>query len=75
MERDGPNQLSPPKTTPKWIKFCANLFGGFAMLLWIGAILCVIAYGIDYYTLERPSKDNASFFFTVDSVSYCNFFL
>ena len=32
--RDGPNALSPPKTTPEWVKFCKNLFGGFALLLW-----------------------------------------
>lgn len=29
--RDGPNVLTPPKTTPEWVKFCKNLFGGFAM--------------------------------------------
>ncbi|PAV78850.1 hypothetical protein WR25_13870 [Diploscapter pachys] len=54
----GPNALSPPKTTHEWIKFCKNLFGGFAMLLWIGAILCYIAYSVDYFTMEYPSKDN-----------------
>jgi sodium/potassium-transporting ATPase subunit alpha len=58
MARDGPNSLSPPRTTPEWIKFCKNLFGGFAMLLWVGAILCYIAYAVDYFTLEHPSKDN-----------------
>ena len=42
----GPNALTPPKTTPEWVKFCKNLFSGFAMLLWIGAILCFIAYTI-----------------------------
>ena len=42
----GPNALTPPPTTPEWVKFCKNLFSGFAMLLWIGAILCFIAYGI-----------------------------
>lgn len=46
LERDGPNALTPPKQTPEWVKFCKNLFGGFALLLWIGAILCFIAYGI-----------------------------
>nr|XP_027198282.1 sodium/potassium-transporting ATPase subunit alpha-like [Dermatophagoides pteronyssinus] len=46
LERDGPNALTPPKTTPKWIKFCKQLFGGFAMLLWVGAILCFIATAI-----------------------------
>uniref|UniRef100_A0AC34GP15 Sodium/potassium-transporting ATPase subunit alpha n=1 Tax=Panagrolaimus sp. ES5 TaxID=591445 RepID=A0AC34GP15_9BILA len=58
MARDGPNALSPPRTTPEWIKFCKNLFGGFAMLLWVGAILCYIAYGVDYFSIEHPSKDN-----------------
>uniref|UniRef100_A0A914CYT8 Na(+)/K(+)-exchanging ATPase n=1 Tax=Acrobeloides nanus TaxID=290746 RepID=A0A914CYT8_9BILA len=56
--RDGPNALSPPKTTPEWIKFCKNLFGGFALLLWIGAILCYVAYSVDYFTLEHSTKDN-----------------
>ena len=46
LERDGPNALTPPPTTPEWVKFCQNLFGGFAMLLWLGAILCFLAYSI-----------------------------
>uniref|UniRef100_A0A915JB34 Cation-transporting P-type ATPase N-terminal domain-containing protein n=1 Tax=Romanomermis culicivorax TaxID=13658 RepID=A0A915JB34_ROMCU len=58
LERDGPNQLTPPPTTPEWIKFCKNLFGGFAMLLWIGSILCFVAYLVDYATSEETSPDN-----------------
>ncbi|KAF8382901.1 eat-6 [Pristionchus pacificus] len=58
LARDGPNALSPPKTTPEWIKFCKNLFGGFALLLWVGAFLCYVAYSVDYFTMEYPSKDN-----------------
>ncbi|ETN87086.1 Na,H/K antiporter P-type ATPase, alpha subunit [Necator americanus] len=58
LARDGPNALSPPRTTPEWIKFCKNLFGGFALLLWVGAFLCYIAYSVDYFTMEYPSKDN-----------------
>ncbi|CAJ0581989.1 unnamed protein product, partial [Mesorhabditis spiculigera] len=58
LEQDGPNALSPPKTTPEWIKFCKNLFGGFALLLWVGALLCYVAYSVDYFTMEYPSKDN-----------------
>lgn len=46
LERDGPNALTPPRETPEWVKFCKTLFGGFALLLWIGALLCFIAYGI-----------------------------
>lgn len=59
-ERDGPNTLSPPKKTPEWVKFCKNLFGGFALLLWIGAILCFIAYSIQAGTFEEPPDDNVS---------------
>lgn len=58
LARDGPNALSPPKTTPEWVKFCKQLFGGFAMLLWTGAILCFVAYGITEYTYEEAPKDN-----------------
>merc|ERR1712042_352317 len=57
-ERDGPNALTPPKTTPEWVKFCKQLFGDFAMLLWIGAILCFIAHSITAATYEDPSPDN-----------------
>lgn len=58
FERDGPNALSPPKTTPEWVKFCKQLFGGFAALLWLGAILCFIAYGITEATYDEAPKDN-----------------
>merc|ERR1719266_510781 len=54
----GPNALTPPPTTPEWIKFCQNLFGGFAMLLWIGAILCFVAYSIQASAFEEPPDDN-----------------
>jgi len=58
LARDGPNELSPPKTTPEWVKFCKQLFGGFSLLLWIGAILCFIAYSIQASTYEDPPGDN-----------------
>lgn len=58
FERDGPNALTPPKQTPEWIKFCKNLFGGFALLLWVGAFLCFIAYSIQASTYEDVVKDN-----------------
>ncbi len=57
-ERDGPNALTPPPTTPEWVKFCKNLFGGFSLLLWVGAILCFIAYSIQATTFEEPPDDN-----------------
>merc|ERR1711910_314274 len=54
----GPNALTPPPTTPEWVKFCQNLFSGFACLLWIGAILCFLAYGIQATAYEEPPDDN-----------------
>uniref|UniRef100_A0A4W3HSB7 Sodium/potassium-transporting ATPase subunit alpha n=1 Tax=Callorhinchus milii TaxID=7868 RepID=A0A4W3HSB7_CALMI len=58
LARDGPNSLTPPPTTPEWIKFCRQLFGGFSVLLWIGAILCFLAYGIQAATEDEPANDN-----------------
>merc|ERR1712172_227845 len=54
----GPNALTPPPTTPEWVKFCQNLFSGFACLLWLGAILCFLAYGIQASAYEEPPDDN-----------------
>merc|ERR1712227_126373 len=54
----GLNQLTPPKTTPEWVKFCQCLFSGFAMLLWFGAILCFLAYSIQASAYEEPPDDN-----------------
>merc|ERR1711910_150074 len=54
----GKNELTPPPTTPEWVKFCQCLFSGFACLLWIGAILCFLAYGIQATAYEEPPDDN-----------------
>jgi hypothetical protein len=62
------NALTPPPTTPEWIKFCQNLFGGFALLLWFGAALCFIAYGIQVI-LER----NPGFTFTENIINSVRF--
>uniref|UniRef100_A0A673KTB2 Sodium/potassium-transporting ATPase subunit alpha n=1 Tax=Sinocyclocheilus rhinocerous TaxID=307959 RepID=A0A673KTB2_9TELE len=58
LARDGPNALTPPPTTPEWVKFCKQLFGGFSILLWIGAILCFFAYSIQAATEDEPVNDN-----------------
>merc|ERR1712117_258662 len=54
----GRDELTPPPTTPEWVKFCQNLFSGFACLLWLGAILCFLAYGIQASAYEEPPDDN-----------------
>ncbi|KAL7851307.1 hypothetical protein AOLI_G00216630 [Acnodon oligacanthus] len=58
LARDGPNALTPPPTTPEWVKFCKQLFGGFSILLWIGAVLCFLAYSIQAATEDEPANDN-----------------
>ncbi|KAK6311125.1 hypothetical protein J4Q44_G00191800 [Coregonus suidteri] len=58
LAREGPNVLTPPPTTPEWVKFCRQLFGGFSLLLWIGAILCFLAYSIQVATEDEPANDN-----------------
>ncbi|XP_032701503.1 sodium/potassium-transporting ATPase subunit alpha-4 [Lontra canadensis] len=58
LKRDGPNALTPPPTTSEWVKFCKQLFGGFSILLWIGAILCFLAYGIQIHFNEEATEDN-----------------
>jgi sodium/potassium-transporting ATPase subunit alpha len=58
LERDGRNELTPPKMTPEWIKFCKQLFGGFSMLLWLGAILCYLAYAIQASSYDDVPSDN-----------------
>jgi len=43
----GPNELTPPPTLPWYIKLLLSIFGGFFnQLLWVGSILCFVAYGI-----------------------------
>lgn len=58
LQRDGPNALTPPKKTSEWVKFAKNLFGGFALLLWIGAGLCFVAWGIEYASNPEAPWDN-----------------
>merc|ERR1712123_118255 len=58
FEEYGPNALTPPPKTPEWVKFCQQMFSGFACLLWLGAILCFLAYGIQASAYEEPPDDN-----------------
>ncbi|KAL3887086.1 hypothetical protein ACJMK2_027042 [Sinanodonta woodiana] len=58
LRRDGRNELTPPKTTPEFIKFCKHMLGGFSLLLWLGSILCFIAYAIQKVSTQDPPGDN-----------------
>ena len=57
LKRDGPNALTPPKQVPEIVKFLTQMFGGFSLLLWGGAILCFIAYGIEEAGNPGGSRD------------------
>lgn len=70
FEKYGPNALTPPPTTPEWVKFCRNLFSGFAMLLWIGAILCFIAYSIQVI-FQLSDNDLDRVFIPFFLLGYC----
>lgn len=61
LERDGPNILTPPITTPEWIKIAKQIFGGFSVLLWCGALLCFLAHTAETSTTEDPNDDYVSF--------------
>ncbi|XP_036600930.1 potassium-transporting ATPase alpha chain 2 [Trichosurus vulpecula] len=58
LAQDGPNALSPPKETSEIIKFLKQMVGGFSILLWAGAVLCWIAYGIQFSKDKSASMDN-----------------
>ena len=47
QEQEGKNMLTPATGTPWWVLFAIQLFGGFSALLWTGAILSFIGYGLN----------------------------
>ncbi|XP_073425979.1 potassium-transporting ATPase alpha chain 2-like isoform X2 [Dendrobates tinctorius] len=58
LARDGPNKLSPPKGIPEILKFLILMGGGFAIVFWIAAALCFLAYGLQVAQDPTVSKDN-----------------
>eukprot|EP00485_Elphidium_margaritaceum_P011517 CAMPEP_0202684584 /NCGR_PEP_ID=MMETSP1385-20130828/90_1 /ASSEMBLY_ACC=CAM_ASM_000861 /TAXON_ID=933848 /ORGANISM="Elphidium margaritaceum" /LENGTH=386 /DNA_ID=CAMNT_0049338763 /DNA_START=160 /DNA_END=1317 /DNA_ORIENTATION=- len=48
LQQYGLNELTPPKHDPWWLRLAKAIFGGFFnVLLWVGSVLCFVAYGID----------------------------
>uniref|UniRef100_A0A671UA17 Sodium/potassium-transporting ATPase subunit alpha n=1 Tax=Sparus aurata TaxID=8175 RepID=A0A671UA17_SPAAU len=58
LERDGPNELKPPKGTPEYVKFARQLAGGLQCLMWVAAIICFIAFGIELSQGNLTSFDD-----------------
>jgi len=46
LAANGPNQLTEKKSLPWYINFLLCLTGMFNYLLWLGSVLCFIAYGL-----------------------------
>ena len=46
LARDGPNMFTPPKQTAWWLLYLKEMVHGFAALLWVAAIGCIISYFI-----------------------------
>lgn len=46
LERDGYNMLTPPATTPEWVKFMKEMTGFFSLLLWLGSVLCFVGFAL-----------------------------
>ncbi|KAM7383541.1 hypothetical protein PAMP_003185 [Pampus punctatissimus] len=58
LERDGPNELKPPKGTPEYVKFARQLAGGLQCLMWVAAAICFIAFGIELARGNLTSFDD-----------------
>jgi sodium/potassium-transporting ATPase subunit alpha len=58
LETNGPNALTPPKQTPEIIKFLKQMSSGFAILLWVGSILCIAAFIVQYSQDSSTPYDN-----------------
>ena len=56
----GKNQLTPPKQIPEYIKFMKQLSGGFSLLLWFGATLCLFVYTINSFKQGESDMDDVS---------------
>lgn len=58
LERDGPNELSPPRITPEWVRLSVHMFNGLSLMLWGASMLSFIVYSVQAATLEEPPADN-----------------
>uniref|UniRef100_A0A0M3HZJ6 Sodium/potassium-transporting ATPase subunit alpha n=1 Tax=Ascaris lumbricoides TaxID=6252 RepID=A0A0M3HZJ6_ASCLU len=56
---NGPNKLTPARSIPAVLKLLRCLFGGFNILLWLGALASVLSYLIEYReTANETNKEN-----------------
>ncbi|GAB6030638.1 hypothetical protein CHUAL_007495 [Chamberlinius hualienensis] len=58
LKRDGANVLTPPKKVSEWVVFAKQMFGGFSLLMWMGSVLCFVAYALQVALMSNPGLDN-----------------
>ncbi|VDM50245.1 unnamed protein product [Toxocara canis] len=56
LRKYGPNKLTPPPKTPAIIKLLRCLFGGFNILLWLGALASVASYLLEWKDAGSETK-------------------
>merc|ERR1719192_1749829 len=55
----GKNELTPPPSLPWYFKLMLSIFGGFFnQLLWVGSLLCFVAYGV-----ARPEEQDPTYMY------------
>jgi hypothetical protein len=58
LARDGRNVITAPLEPPTWVRFSKNLFGGFSLLLWLGALLSFAHYSIETGLQAEAASEN-----------------
>ena len=56
--KNGPNALTPPKQTPKWVKLLKCMLTGFSKLLWVAAFFCFISFIVANQQDPTTTLDN-----------------
>ena len=54
----GHNKLKDSQRTLELSHLAHNLFGGFALILWLGSAICLAAYALRASSIENPPNDN-----------------
>ncbi|GJQ79985.1 putative sodium:potassium-exchanging ATPase [Trypoxylus dichotomus] len=54
---NGPNCLIPPAAKSRWLILSEYVFGGFNVLLWIGAFLSIFGFVMTYYQLGEMEEE------------------
>jgi sodium/potassium-transporting ATPase subunit alpha len=55
LRQVGPNALSEKKDLPAIVKYMIKMGGLFNYMLWVGAVFCFIAYGVQ---IDKRDKSN-----------------